>query len=48
VGEGTGIGLSIVKTIVTEHGGEITVDTRTGEGSGTTFTVYLPLAVKPE
>lgn len=43
-GEGTGLGLTIAKTIITEHGGEILVQTRTGENSGTTFTVYLPVA----
>jgi len=43
-GEGTGLGLSIARTIVTEHGGEIAVQTRTGENSGTTFTVYFPVA----
>ncbi len=37
---GTGIGLSIAKTIVEEHGGEI--DVRTEPGVGTTFSVYLP------
>lgn len=43
-GEGTGLGLSIARTIVAEHGGEISVQTRTGENSGTTFSVYLPVA----
>jgi signal transduction histidine kinase len=40
VGEGTGLGLSIVHELVERHGGEITVDTKLGEG--TTFTVKLP------
>jgi PAS domain S-box-containing protein len=40
---GSGIGLYIVKTIVEELGGDITVDSR--ENQGTTFTVRLLLAV---
>ena len=40
-GEGTGLGLPIAKTIVEEHGGEITVSTT--PGAGTTFTVHLPI-----
>lgn len=41
-GEGTGLGLPIVKNIVDEHGGEVKVYTETG--IGTTFSVYLPVA----
>ncbi|MGJ3524479.1 ATP-binding protein [Nitratidesulfovibrio sp. D1] len=41
VGRGIGIGLSTCYTIVTEHGGDIRVESRVGEGS--TFTVTLPL-----
>jgi two-component system, sporulation sensor kinase E len=38
--EGNGLGLMIVQRIVREHGGEIEVDSRPGEG--TTFVLYLP------
>ncbi|HEY6279129.1 MAG TPA: ATP-binding protein [Streptosporangiaceae bacterium] len=38
---GTGLGLAIVRTIVDNHGGQITVDSR--EGEGTTVTTRIPL-----
>lgn len=39
-GEGSGLGLDIVRKIIQKHQGEITVDSEVGEG--TTFTVKLP------
>jgi signal transduction histidine kinase len=39
---GTGLGLAICKEIMQWHGGDITVDSTTE--NGTTFTVWLPLA----
>jgi two-component system, NtrC family, sensor kinase len=42
VGQGTGLGMSIVQKIVDDHGGRI--DVRSKVGVGTRFTVRLPLA----
>lgn len=38
---GTGLGLSVSYGIVVDHGGEIDVTSRVGEGS--TFTIWLPV-----
>lgn len=46
VGEGTGLGLSVVYGIVKSHGGEITVSDR-GSNKGTTFQVSFPLIRVP-
>ena len=46
IGDGTGLGLSVVHSIVVTHGGEIIVDSKPGEGS--TFHVYFPRTEEPE
>lgn len=43
VGEGTGLGLAISHQIISQHGGEISVDSK--PGVGTTFNIRLPIAV---
>ena len=42
IGEGTGLGLSVVHGIIKNHGGDITVTSKRGEG--TTFQIFLPRA----
>lgn len=41
-GQGTGLGLTVVKGIIEEHQGSIVVES--AEGKGTTFTILLPQA----
>ncbi len=45
VGSGTGLGLPIVHSIITAHGGSVHVQSEVGKGS--TFTVVLPAAHRP-
>ena len=45
VGEGTGLGLNTVQTIVRKHGGNVQVDSKPGD---TRFQVWLPFAAPAE
>ncbi len=45
VGEGTGLGLSVVRNILISHGGFI--DVRSAVGKGSEFIVYLPVTEQP-
>jgi signal transduction histidine kinase len=44
--QGPGLGLAIVRSIVTEHGGTVTATSELGQGS--TFTVILPAVIVTE
>ena len=46
LGEGTGMGLTVVRGIVEDHGGAISVESELDQG--TTFRVYLPAATTVE
>jgi len=44
IGRGTGLGLAVCYGILSDHGGRL--DVRSTVGSGTTFTITLPIAVE--
>ncbi|MEM7365673.1 MAG: ATP-binding protein, partial [Pseudomonadota bacterium] len=45
LGQGTGLGLPVVKNIIEQHDGFIDVDSSPGQGS--TFNIYLPFKIRP-
>jgi signal transduction histidine kinase len=44
--KGTGLGLFIVRSVITRHGGSVSVASG-GAGQGSTFTVSLPVLTTP-
>ena len=44
-GEGTGLGLSFVKTVMSRHSGSVSIDTT---AANTTFVLRLPVAREPD
>jgi signal transduction histidine kinase len=44
--KGTGLGLAISRRIIQQHGGDIRVESRVGEGS--TFEIWLPCRLEPQ
>ena len=42
-GEGTGLGLFIVRSVIKRHGGKVFAESA-GPGQGSTFTIQLPAA----
>ena len=46
VGQGTGLGLSVVHGLVRQHGGVMSVATAPGEGAR--FDIYLPLSTEKD
>ncbi len=46
IGEGTGLGLSVVYGIIKEHNGYVSVESTKGKGA--TFTIFLPLVAAAE
>lgn len=46
IGEGSGLGLDIVKKIIEKHGGKIELHSQLGQG--TTFEVFLPIILEVE
>ena len=45
-GVGTGLGLSVAKRVITDHGGEVSIKSQ--EGKGTTLLIKLPIHVEIE